>query len=1846
MSSPTVALRTIAGWTSAFFAVFTLVFITIAATAPASLAAVSTTVDSSGQMVAISRPATSVESFAYSLNTAVPKDDDSGGGTFNVCEATGDAGMSQSDLLTVNRWGDSTSNLHTRLDADFWNDATSKIQRNSVDSSMLSIGNTMWSVAVNSVTLANNYCIADSIGTKIDRAAGNLAKIFWGDGRGGQVTLIAMLFLAGLATVVVKLRQGGQAFSRALIRPILTIAAFGIMMNGALASSAGVYGTMSPGWLVSRASAVISSVSSTMTAPMIYQTIGNNFGEPAARTDASTNRASCINYLSVLRQKYNTASPVGESGAAVPLAMDSMWQLSGLSSYVRTQYGTNNVYGWASFCRGLDLQAGTRYAYQPNTNNTYDMASIGSLEGMTRIPSGAAGRSMNLPAPKKEAQVWSAANNTQRDETMIWAAACKYQGGWKVQRGWNAIENKHTDDKKLTDKQCSDYWNAKGSPEDMFFNWQDDADAVHAGTSKVSDADIAAGYNPRDYLNVLHGTSTGAASTAAMAYAFFSIFNMLVFVLLAGVIFVLKTLLLATGLFVFFVALVDMVPGQNRGSQLAKYAKSTLGFILVAFGYNFLLAVMIALTGFILEIGTAMGLAGMPQIIWTGAAPLIAIIAMKLIWKKAMSGVPDPFSFAGAKAYTSSAASGMVGGMVGGSIAGMMSRGRDFTRRSGSGGGAPIPGGAGPGGTGGDLGAIGQSSPGTEREGGQSPLADGSAGADGETAAGGVSLAKGEKNPDGSALAATGVAGAAGAASIAAMRGRRGSAGGGTVGGLTSGGYNYSRVGNKHDRRAMRHAARTGAAQRRAWYAAQAGNTRPRQAATWLNRKGDSGAALVGAGASKFATSQRGQALRKSRLGRGATATVAGAGATGAAAGRLAGAPKRWMGAKASALGSGLAATPAGMYAGAVARKASQTGAVQRWRGKAADARANTTQFAKGYAAVKRRDAWNALRNSPIRSTVGNRGAWAAAGTAAAGVAAVSAMPAAFALAGVAGTVVAARTVSGKQRDIRASRRAQNNREKMAYFAEMQKQNAARAKAETAAKAAVGGVASTATAPRTDDLADVQSPVTDATASSAPDRTTATSGTPDHLNALSGAAGQEPAVGTDGSIRPIDGAQFAGDGGSTPVGADTAGAPQPADAAAPVGADVSAAGDGATPVDSRERSRSVLQDRINERLGADSAGSGYAGAAGPAADRSDGQVPAYSAVTTDAANTSTSADTPLTTGDTAYRSPIAQNSDGGSVPSSATSAAAGFAAGAVTRATGSAPTAGADVRPTAANVPTGGSASSAPTSDRTDGASPDGDGPTPGNAGPEAGPSSNGPSGNGGGGTPAPTQPRTPSGGAAANTPAPATFDQGSAQDGQSAPAPSSGRTGGVPTPGNAGGGSLATSAAAGFAAGAVTRATGSAPTAGADVRPTAANVPTGGSTSSAPTSDRTDGASPDGDGPTPGNAGPEAGPSSNGPSGNGGGGTPAPTQPRTPSGGAAANTPAPATFDQGSAQGQDAPRNSPQSAPIDTGNGQDWSNAAAGAGAVGLAAHGRPQSHAAPAPDSRPAPTTGGGSQSQPGPVQPQQPSNRDQTQRPMDTGNRPAPSNATSPSLTPAPSNRDQAQRPATSTSAPESTQEDRQAPSAPAPVQESRPAPSNTPQSQPGPAKPRQPSNRDQTQQPVDTGNRPASSNATQPAPAPTPVQEDRQTPPSGGGSQAQPAPAPSSRDQTRRPASPAPSNAAPAPIQQSRPANSNPSVANGGGPDRSARVEARSEQQSRPAERSASGRAQSTPAPTSAPTSAPTTDQPSTRRETRRAASTEAPSVEREAPPSVERESPVPSSRRELRDRLRRFGGRGE
>lgn len=599
---------------------------------------------------------------------------EAGSGGLGICPSTGGNAIAEERYLPVNRWSSAAGDIHTRLSADFWNDVGQKTQRNMVDSTFLSIGNSMWSAAASLTSFASRFCVGEAIGYKVDAGAAAIGDAIMGNpdesegswlGSGPVIPMVLMVLLIG--TVLWRKARGTGGSWKQVSRAAITIAVMMSLLLGARGTDssgpdAGSFGTGSPGWWASRVNLVISGMASAPAMALNEQvTNGDNqlAGLASAEPDDVT---SCQNYLYTLREKYqdsySTSSLAAISTAAVPMSMDSMWQTSGMSAYINTQFGTDNDMGERVFCRQLEYNSGT--SPEEHMKWTTGETATSGPEFTTTV----------------DAQPWQPYDNSGVDRAVISFAVCKWNGSeWVLAPGWDTVTN---GSKSPDPGECEDTFEEADKDtdnEDFFFEWSDDAQNIMDGTSEAPQA--------RDFLLAYHGNVSPGGGGPAFMYMIVSLVILAVFGLLSFAVIGAKIGLWVMVLFVFVALLANLFSREHGADRAVAYVKQYCGMALFAFGAALLLSSIALVTAILQGVGTSFGDNGsILSIVWMGLSPVIAIMVIRFIFKELLKA-PDPLRPSSGFAYA--AAAGGMGGAAFHGLDRMFDRGSSKAKSSATG---------------------------------------------------------------------------------------------------------------------------------------------------------------------------------------------------------------------------------------------------------------------------------------------------------------------------------------------------------------------------------------------------------------------------------------------------------------------------------------------------------------------------------------------------------------------------------------------------------------------------------------------------------------------------------------------------------------------------------------------------------------------------------------------------------------------------------------------------------------------------------------------------------------------------------------------------------------------------------------------------------------------------------------------------------------------------------------------------------------------------------------------------------------------------------------------------------
>lgn len=557
--------------------------------------------------------------------------------------------------LPLNRWGGSTSNLHSRLGAKITDDVRQKLSRDLMQSTMMSFGDSLWGVTGGLVTFATEYSVLDKAGCSADLAAARLGKSLL-DG------VAPILVGAGIVMILWRAKKGAEQPGKKIIQMVSILAIFGVLLAGASQTAAtNRISPGSPAYFATQLDAVVTAVAATPTMAM-------NQNMPSAAAFGTTGEAdskdplACSNYVKALRERYLGTKWANSAAGRIPMSVSAMWEQSGLTSYMRVQFGAKNPYGERSYCRSLERNAGIS-------------------AGVQRAITAEAGGPNGGPD-----ELYGGGNNSTEDQAGVWWAACVWQkngtftpavGPDGHAKGWAAVGDRtgSVEDQAGVGASCQGVWDDWAKAKSGLFEWSDSPGQVEDSTEKSPSV--------RDFMLSWHGDAVTNGLAVSFVYVMSSVVVLIVFGLISLGIIIAKSVGVVMVVMVFLMLTIALVPSQGESTKLGKFVKFWLGMTVYSAGLMFILSLVALVTGFVNQVGLAsFGAGSLMSILWMGFAPVTAIILLHVVFKHAV-GVPSPFKPGSAIAY--GGAIGGAGAALGVGVDRMARRGRGMASGYGRG---------------------------------------------------------------------------------------------------------------------------------------------------------------------------------------------------------------------------------------------------------------------------------------------------------------------------------------------------------------------------------------------------------------------------------------------------------------------------------------------------------------------------------------------------------------------------------------------------------------------------------------------------------------------------------------------------------------------------------------------------------------------------------------------------------------------------------------------------------------------------------------------------------------------------------------------------------------------------------------------------------------------------------------------------------------------------------------------------------------------------------------------------------------------------------------------------------
>jgi len=430
-------------------------------------------------------------------------------------------------------------------------------------------------------------------------------------------------------------------------RSTVAVGVLGLLVAQGSASTPTNFAVMSPGWVLN---SVYNAISMVASAPItsIAQAADSSLFGLSINQSSSNDSLSCADYEAQLLRNYQSDfSSVGDKAAGdIPMAMDAMWEQTGLRAYIDVQFGQQslassagqlgtNDYGLRVFCRYLESRIG--------------------VSPQNQLAITTAGASGDIPSANTQSAAWltPGSGNGIVDASIIAWAACEYSNhSWHVDPEFTTLGGGH---QVQAVPNCQNWWQQSASDwgEGPFY-WSTDPNAI---TSYAANSPAVA-----NFLYNWHGDANGTAMVTAIIFVPAAIAVFCVYLLLAGAVMLAKMALLVLIILIPIALVLSLLPGRRWEGSISKLSRYFLGMIIFVTVAQFVLTLAALIAGFLTQAGAGLfGAGSVLTILWTAFTPIAAIILLHHTFKAI--GAPSPFKLNSSLGWA--AAAGGVGFGVG-----------------------------------------------------------------------------------------------------------------------------------------------------------------------------------------------------------------------------------------------------------------------------------------------------------------------------------------------------------------------------------------------------------------------------------------------------------------------------------------------------------------------------------------------------------------------------------------------------------------------------------------------------------------------------------------------------------------------------------------------------------------------------------------------------------------------------------------------------------------------------------------------------------------------------------------------------------------------------------------------------------------------------------------------------------------------------------------------------------------------------------------------------------------------------------------------------------------------------
>lgn len=579
------------------------------------------------------------------------------------------------------RWLSAASGYFSKLDGVNIGATLNVASRNFADAPYMSAGNGMWSASAGLVQAATSFDAISGIGGQMDMVGGALVNglLSGAVGSAGTSLMVILLALIVVAAIIRSIGRGAGVMIRRLC-------GLGVMIGLLLGMSAQYSKTtgmnpgetyspapLTPGWFVKVTNESLAKYTSSVADGIAGAINGIGTIATPDGTKAS-DLFNCAGYDGDLWSELQEMGKIvpsldGGQVTSVSKAMDSMWMITGIETWKRTQLGYNNPYADVAYCHVLDFRSNGVTAYGALDATRDQALARGANIGDFKNPGGSL--PFNPTGDKNQAGTmvaWAACQATGMSADKVPVIQWKWRDGWlgfdaRTGNGPGGSTRLSETGDNSAQTLCTQWWTDRADPKDpqsqavpKQFELEGNPDDIAGDAKGAADPEAVA-----DYARAVTGVGAAGNQAATISYAVGALMALIAFGFVALISFLAKFALAGFIIalwFVFFAAMFVERPWKER---IGKTLNQMLGLSVFASLITAVLALVALVARVLITVGTSMfGAGSLFSMIWSGLSPIVALVFVHVLFKKVFK-LPSPVSIGGAMAWGKAGASGAIG---------------------------------------------------------------------------------------------------------------------------------------------------------------------------------------------------------------------------------------------------------------------------------------------------------------------------------------------------------------------------------------------------------------------------------------------------------------------------------------------------------------------------------------------------------------------------------------------------------------------------------------------------------------------------------------------------------------------------------------------------------------------------------------------------------------------------------------------------------------------------------------------------------------------------------------------------------------------------------------------------------------------------------------------------------------------------------------------------------------------------------------------------------------------------------------------------------------------------------